>query len=82
MEVTQKDKKPSFGQVLLGLALIVALFLLVAWIGVWAWNDSMPKMFSGVKSVKFGSMIAFLILLLIVGAFLCRPSGVVVMAQK
>ncbi len=52
--------------IFLGVAVGLLLFILLVWILQVSWNASLPKMFTGAKSITFMTALFFMIVVIII----------------
>lgn len=64
-EAENTGKSPTTGMILLYIVTIFAIFLLTLWVFQLTWNASIPKMFSGAKTISFATAFFFLIMIMI-----------------
>jgi uncharacterized membrane protein len=69
MDIPIQRKKMDASKIIIGLVVAILAFLIISYIGYYVWNMSMPKMFDGVSKIGWVTMMAFLILIFIVGSF-------------
>lgn len=65
--MSAQDKPIPINQqnMLLNVVIAVAIVVLMVWVAMLLWNASLPRMFSGAKSVDFMTMLFFIVLLAI-----------------
>jgi len=58
------------GKAILWFLILVGFIYISIWVSTWAWNESLPKMFSGAKRINMWVMFTFMILLIFLGGYI------------